>query len=228
MIGESPALAAVLDLVSRAAPTDATVLLSGESGTGKEVVARLLHAFSNRGGRPFVAVNCGALPEGLVESELFGHSRGAFTGATEARPGRFVEADGGTLFLDEIGELPLAAQVKLLRVLQDRTVTAVGDTKVRTVSTRMVAATNRDLEASVQQGRFRADLYYRLNVVPIALPVAARAVGRYPAAGAAFSRRRQPPAGPPGRDQRCRAGLPVACTGGPATCASWRTWSSGW
>jgi two-component system response regulator AtoC len=170
LIGESPALAAVLDMVARAAPTDATVLLSGESGTGKEVVARLLHAFSNRGARPFVAVNCGALPEGLVESELFGHSRGAFTGASDARPGRFVEADGGTLFLDEIGELPLAAQVKMLRVLQDRIVTPVGDTRTRTVSTRVVAATNQDLEARVQQGLFRADLYYRLNVVPLKLP----------------------------------------------------------
>jgi DNA-binding NtrC family response regulator len=170
LIGESPELAAVLDLVARAAPTDATVLLSGESGTGKEVVARLLHAFSNRGARPFVAVNCGALPEGLVESELFGHTRGAFTGATDSRPGRFVEADGGTLFLDEIGELPLAAQVKMLRVLQDRTVTAVGDTRSRMVSTRVVAATNRDLEARVQQGLFRADLYYRLAVVPLKLP----------------------------------------------------------
>ena len=170
LIGESPALAAVLDLVARVAPTDATVLLSGESGTGKEVVARLLHGFSNRGGRPFVAVNCGALPEGLVESELFGHTRGAFTGATESRPGRFVEADGGTLFLDEIGELPLPAQVKMLRVLQDRTVTPVGDTRVRTVSTRVVAATNQDLEARVKEGLFRPDLFYRLNVVPIALP----------------------------------------------------------
>jgi two-component system response regulator AtoC len=170
LIGESPALAAVLDMVARAAPTDATVLLSGESGTGKEVVARLLHAFSNRGARPFVAVNCGALPEGLVESELFGHSRGAFTGATDSRPGRFVEADGGTLFLDEIGELPLTAQVKMLRVLQDRTVTPVGDTRTRTVSTRVVAATNQDLEARVQQGLFRPDLYYRLNVVPLKLP----------------------------------------------------------
>jgi two-component system response regulator AtoC len=180
LIGESPALAAVLDLVARAAPTDATVLLSGESGTGKEVVARLLHAFSNRGARPFVAVNCGALPEGLVESELFGHARGAFTGATESRPGRFVEADGGTLFLDEIGELPLAAQVKMLRVLQDRTVTAVGDTRTRTVSTRVVAATNQDLEAQVQQGKFRPDLYYRLNVVPIALPALRERPGDVP------------------------------------------------
>jgi two-component system, NtrC family, response regulator AtoC len=170
LIGESPALAAVLDLVARVAPTDATVLLSGDSGTGKEVVARLLHGFSNRGGKPFVAVNCGALPEGLVESELFGHTKGAFTGATESRPGRFVEADGGTLFLDEIGELPLPAQVKMLRVLQDRTVTPVGDTKVRTVSTRVVAATNQNLEARVEQGLFRADLFYRLNVVPIVLP----------------------------------------------------------
>jgi DNA-binding NtrC family response regulator len=170
LIGESPALARVLDVVSRAAPSDATVLLCGESGTGKEVVARLIHSCSPRGGRPFVAVNCGAIPEGLVESELFGHARGAFTGATESRPGKFVEADSGTLFLDEIGELPLPSQVKLLRVLQDRTVTPVGDGKTRTVHTRVVAATNQDLEARVKDGRFRADLFYRLNVVPIMLP----------------------------------------------------------
>jgi DNA-binding NtrC family response regulator len=170
LIGESPALKQVLDVVGRAASSEATVLLLGESGTGKEVVARLLHSFSARVGGPFIALNCGAIPEGLLESELFGHAKGAFTGATENRPGKFVEADGGTLFLDEVGELPLASQVKLLRVLQDRMVTPVGDGKSRTVQTRVVAATNQDLEARVKEGRFRADLYYRLNVVPIALP----------------------------------------------------------
>ena len=170
LIGESPALKQVLDVVARAAASDATVLLLGESGTGKEVVARLLHSFSPRVGGPFVAVNCGAIPEGLLESELFGHAKGAFTGATETRLGKFVEADGGTLFLDEVGELPLASQVKLLRVLQDRTVSPVGDGKTRTVHTRMVAATNQDLEARVKEGRFRSDLFYRLNVVPIVLP----------------------------------------------------------
>jgi two-component system response regulator AtoC len=170
LIGESPALRQVLDVVGRVAPSEATVLLLGESGTGKEVVARLLHSFSPRVGGPFIAVNCGAIPEGLLESELFGHTKGAFTGATENRPGKFIEADGGTLFLDEVGELPLASQVKLLRVLQDRTVTPVGDGKSRTVQTRVVAATNQDLETRVKEGRFRTDLYYRLNVVPILLP----------------------------------------------------------
>jgi two-component system response regulator AtoC len=170
LIGESAALRRVLDVVEQVAASEATVLLLGESGTGKEVVARLLHSFSPRVGGPFVAVNCGAIPEGLLESELFGHAKGAFTGATEARPGKFVEADGGTLFLDEVGELPLGSQVKLLRVLQDRTVAPVGDPRSRTVQTRVVAATNNDLEARVKEGRFRADLFYRLNVVPIVLP----------------------------------------------------------
>jgi DNA-binding NtrC family response regulator len=170
LIGESPALKAVLRTVEQVAPSDATVLLLGESGTGKEVVARLLHAFSPRVGRAFVAVNCGAIPEGLVESELFGHARGAFTGATEARPGKFVEANGGTLFLDEIGELPLGSQVKLLRVLQERVVTPVGEARTRTVDTRVIAATNQNLEALVREGKFRSDLFFRVNVVPITLP----------------------------------------------------------
>jgi two-component system NtrC family response regulator len=146
------------------------VLLLGESGTGKEVVARLLHAFSPRVGNAFVAVNCGAIPEGLVESELFGHAKGAFTGATEARAGKFLEADGGTLFLDEISELALSLQVKLLRVLQDRIITPVGESKTRQVDARVVAASNSDLLALVKQGKFRSDLFYRLNVVPITLP----------------------------------------------------------
>jgi DNA-binding NtrC family response regulator len=170
LVGESAVLRAVIETVGQVAPTDATVLLLGESGTGKEVVARLLHGFSPRVGRPLIAVNCGAMPEGLVESELFGHARGAFTGATEARQGKFAEADGGTLFLDEISELPPALQVKLLRVLQDRTVTPVGESKSRIVNTRVVAATNQDLETLVKQGKFRSDLFFRLNVVPIALP----------------------------------------------------------
>jgi len=170
LVGDSPALRGVIDIVSQVAPTDATVLLLGESGTGKEVVARLIHAFSPRLGNPFVALNCGAIPEGLVESEIFGHARGAFTGATEARSGKFVEADGGTLFLDEISELPLALQVKLLRVLQDRVVTPVGESKSRMVNVRVVAASNQDLEALVKEGKFRSDLFFRLNVVPIVLP----------------------------------------------------------
>ncbi len=170
LIGDSPALRAVMDMVTQVAATDATVLLLGESGTGKEVVARLLHAFSPRVGGPFIAVNCGAIPEGLVESELFGHAKGAFTGATEARAGKFVDAEGGTLFLDEISELPLALQVKLLRVLQERTVTAVGESKIRAVNARVVAASNQNLELLVKQGKFRADLFFRLNVVPIMLP----------------------------------------------------------
>jgi two-component system response regulator AtoC len=170
LVGDSPALRGVIEIVSQVAPTDATVLLLGESGTGKEVVARLVHAFSPRLGNPFVALNCGAIPEGLVESEIFGHARGAFTGATDARSGKFVEADGGTLFLDEISELPLGLQVKLLRVLQDRVVTPVGESKTRSVNVRVVAASNQDLEGLVKEGKFRNDLFFRLNVVPILLP----------------------------------------------------------
>ncbi len=159
-----------MEIVTHVAGTDATVLLLGESGTGKEVVARLLHAFSPRVGNAFVAVNCGAIPDGLVESELFGHAKGAFTGATDARAGKFLEADGGTLFLDEISELPLGLQVKLLRVLQDRIITPVGESKTRQVDTRVVAASNSDLQALVKEGKFRSDLFFRLNVVPITLP----------------------------------------------------------
>jgi DNA-binding NtrC family response regulator len=170
LIGESAALRAVIELVERVAGNSSTVLITGESGTGKEVVARLLHGSSPRVGGPFVAVNCGAIPETLIESELFGHAKGSFTGATDARPGKFVHADGGTLFLDEIGELPLTLQVKLLRVLQDREITPVGEARSRTVDVRVIAATNRDLELMVREGSFRHDLYYRLDVLPIRLP----------------------------------------------------------
>jgi len=170
LLGDSDAIRTVLDMVERVAHTNATVLITGESGTGKEVVARLLHGSSGRSQGPFVAVNCGAIPESLIESELFGHVKGAFTGAHETRAGKFVQATGGTIFLDEIGELPLAMQVKLLRVLQEREVTPIGDGRPKAIDVRIVAATNVDLEAMVADGRFRQDLYYRLEVLPIQLP----------------------------------------------------------
>jgi DNA-binding NtrC family response regulator len=170
LIGESQALQRVLEVVERVARTDATVLVTGETGTGKEVLARHIHGMSPRAGRPLVALNCGAIPEGLVESELFGHAKGAFTGAVERRSGKFTQADGGTIFLDEIGELPLATQVKLLRVLQDREVTPVGSSESLPVDVRVVAATHRDLEAMAGTGQFRQDLFYRLDVVRIDMP----------------------------------------------------------
>jgi len=170
IVAASPAMIEVLEVLERAAEFKATVLLTGESGTGKEVLARAIHAQSGRRGEPFVAVNCGAIPENLLESELFGHAKGAFTGADRARRGLFQEASGGTLFLDEIGELPLALQVKLLRVLQEEEVHPVGESKPRAVDVRVLAATARDLEAEVAAGRFREDLFYRLNVVRIEVP----------------------------------------------------------
>jgi DNA-binding NtrC family response regulator len=170
LLGESTALQAVLETIEQVANTSSTVLITGESGTGKEVVARLLHGSSSRARASLVAVNCGAIPETLIESELFGHAKGAFTGATESRPGKFQQAHGGTLFLDEIGELPILMQVKLLRALQEREVTPVGDSRARAVDVRIIAATNRDLEEMVREGTFRADLYYRLDVLPIRLP----------------------------------------------------------
>jgi DNA-binding NtrC family response regulator len=168
--GDQPALAEIRRVIERVAPTPATVLITGESGTGKEVVARSLHLRSERRAQPFVKINCAAIPEGLVESELFGYERGAFTGAGARKPGRFELADGGTLFLDEIGELPLASQPKLLRALQEGRFYRVGGTQTVEVDVRLVAATNRDLRAEVRAGRFREDLFYRLHVVPIALP----------------------------------------------------------
>jgi DNA-binding NtrC family response regulator len=170
LLGRAPAMRRLFDRVERLAPTDATVLLTGESGTGKELAARALHQLSARRARPFVAVNCAAIPEGLVESEFFGVERGAFTGADRTRPGRFESADGGTLFLDEIGELWLPLQPKLLRVLQEGRFARVGAARELAVDVRVVAATNRDLAAEVAAGRFRQDLYYRLNVVPLELP----------------------------------------------------------
>ena len=170
LYGVSPGIARIRDLIDRVAGSDATVLIAGESGTGKEVVARAMHARGPRRDKRFVAINCGAIPENLIESELFGHVRGAFTGAVADRPGCFRQADGGTLFLDEIGELPLHLQVKLLRVLQERTFRPVGGETNVAVDVRIVAATNRDLHAQVQGGQFREDLYYRLNVICIDLP----------------------------------------------------------
>jgi two-component system response regulator HydG len=170
IVGESHAIRDVLSLVAAAAPTDATVLILGESGTGKELVARAVHGQSKRAGKAFVAINCGALSETVLESELFGHARGAFTGAVSARKGLFEEASGGTLFLDEVGELTLATQVRLLRVLQEGTVRAVGSNESRQVDVRVIAATNRDLAQEVQDGKFRADLFYRLDVVALQVP----------------------------------------------------------
>ncbi len=169
-LGTSPPMVRVGELVDKVASMRTTVLITGESGTGKERVARLLHDKSDRAGKPFVVVNCGALPEALMESELFGHEKGAYTGASARVIGLFREADGGTLLLDEIGELPLSLQVKLLRVLQERRVRAVGGASEVAVDVRVLAATNRDVEADVRAGKFRQDLYYRLNVIRIELP----------------------------------------------------------
>jgi len=170
VVGVSAPMRDVLEKVRRVAPTDACVLLRGESGTGKEVVATAIHAASRRARGPLVRINCGAIPENLMESELFGHTKGSFTGADRDKPGYFHAADGGTLFLDEIGELPPALQVKLLRALQDGCITSVGGREPVQVDVRIIAATNRDLEAALEEGTFRQDLYYRLNVVPLSLP----------------------------------------------------------
>ncbi|WP_288118363.1 sigma-54 dependent transcriptional regulator [Thiomonas sp.] len=170
LLGDSPAVVALRALIRRVAATDSTVLIQGESGTGKELVARLLHAWSPRAFRPFVAVNCGAIPGELMESELFGHERGAFTGAQSARKGRFELAGRGTLFLDEIAEMSPALQVKILRVLQERCFERVGGSETIQAPARIVAATHRDLEQQIQLGRFREDLFYRLHVVPIQIP----------------------------------------------------------
>lgn len=170
LIGNSPAFRPVLQAIAEVCSVTTNVLITGESGTGKEVAARAIHFNSPRRDGPFVAVNCAAIPDGLLESELFGHVKGAFTGAVSNRTGRFAQAEGGTLFLDEIGDMPLLLQVKLLRVLQERTFEPVGSGKSRSVDARIVAATNQDLLQRVREGRFREDLYYRLNVFPISLP----------------------------------------------------------
>ena len=170
IVGESPLLKALLNQVETVAPTDSTVLIQGETGTGKELIARAIHNLSPRRDRTFVKINCAAIPTGLLESELFGHERGAFTGAIAQKLGRFELADKGTLFLDEVGDIPLELQPKLLRVLQEQEFERLGSTRTRRVDVRVVAATNRDLTRMVEEGAFRNDLYYRLNVFPVTVP----------------------------------------------------------
>jgi two-component system nitrogen regulation response regulator NtrX len=170
MVGESPAMRHLREQVAMAAPTNGRVLILGENGTGKELVARTIHQLSRRRGGPFVEVNCAAIPEELIESELFGHVRGAFTGAVAEKPGRFEQADGGTIFLDEIGDMSLKTQAKVLRVLQEQVMERVGGTQRLRVDVRVLAATNKDLPAEIRDGRFREDLYFRLNVIPIFVP----------------------------------------------------------
>jgi formate hydrogenlyase transcriptional activator len=170
IVGESAALKSVMREVNLVAPTEATVLILGETGTGKELIARAIHNRSNRASRPFIRVNCAAIPASLIASELFGHERGAFTGALQRRMGRFEAANGGTIFLDEIGELPMETQIALLRVIQEREFERVGSSQSISVDVRIIAATNRDLKAAVNAGTFRQDMFYRLNVFPIEVP----------------------------------------------------------
>ena len=170
MIGESPALVHVKDMIDKVAPTDARVLIVGSNGTGKELVARNLHQKSSRSSAPYVEVNCAAIPSELIESELFGHEKGAFTSAIKQHKGKFEQADGGTLFLDEIGDMSLAAQAKVLRVLQEKKLSRVGSDKDITVDVRVLAATNKNLKAEIEKGNFREDLYHRLSVIVINMP----------------------------------------------------------
>jgi DNA-binding NtrC family response regulator len=170
LVGESPAIWQILETIEQVAPTDISVLIIGESGTGKELIAQAIHQLGNRRDKPFVVVNAGAIPEGIIESELFGHEKGAFTGAVGSRKGYFEQADTGTIFLDEIGEMPLNTQVKLLRLLEGKEFIRVGGSSPRQVDVRVIAATNRDLETAVRKGEFRPDLFYRLNAVNIRVP----------------------------------------------------------
>ncbi len=189
LIGTSPAMREIFALIRKISSSRSSVLITGESGTGKEVVARTIHFTGNRAQRPFVPVNCTAMPEGLLESELFGHARGAFTGAHTAKRGLFEEADGGTLFLDEIGDMPAVMQGKLLRVLQDQQIRPVGANKSVSVDVRIITATNRDLKMEIDEGRFRNDLFYRLNVIPIHIPPLRERPEDIPALAQAFARK---------------------------------------
>ena len=180
LVGDSPQMRKVYDLMKRVSQTKSNILVSGESGTGKELVARAIHALSDRNDRPFVVINCAGMPESLIESELFGYKKGAFTGASTDKEGLFGVADGGTVFLDEVGELSPTIQVKLLRVIQGRTFTAVGDTEEKSVDVRLISATNKDLEKEVIEKNFREDLYFRINVIHIAIPPLRERVGDLP------------------------------------------------
>ncbi len=197
LIGHSPAWKQAMERARQASATDADVLIEAESGTGKELVARLIHRLSDRKQGPFVALNCTAFPEALLESELFGHAKGAFTGAVAARPGKFESANGGTLLLDEVGEMPLPLQPKLLRALQEREFDRLGSNQTVHVDIRVIATTNRPLEAAVNEGRFRADLYYRLNVIPISLPPLRERADDIADLAAHFARLYAPPGVPP-------------------------------
>ncbi len=197
IVGHSPALMRVLDRARLAAQTDADILVEAESGTGKELLARFIHEASHRRKKPFIAVNCAAVPEQLLESELFGHVRGAFTGATAPKSGKFELANEGTLLLDEIGEMPLELQPKLLRVLQEREVERLGDTRTIPVNIRIIATTNVSLQGMVEQGRFRADLYYRLNVIPLTLPPLRERLDDIPVLGEYFAAKFAKQAGRP-------------------------------
>jgi two-component system nitrogen regulation response regulator NtrX len=199
MVGDSPALQTVRDLIAKVGPTAARVLITGDNGTGKELVARAVHEASPRRDRPFIEVNCAAIPSELIESELFGHMKGSFTGAFADRAGKFEQADGGTLFLDEVGDMSLSAQSKLLRVLQEGVVTRIGGSKPIQVDVRVLAATNKDLDDEIAEGRFREDLLYRLNVVPIDVPPLRERAEDIPALVAFFAEQLASSAGVPGR-----------------------------
>ncbi len=199
MVGDSPALRVVRELIDKVGPTAARVLITGENGTGKELVARAIHAVSPRRDRPLIEVNCAAIPSELIESELFGHMKGSFTGAFADRAGKFEQADGGTLFLDEVGDMSLSAQAKLLRVLQEGVVTRIGGAKPIQVDVRVLAATNKDLEMEIAEARFREDLLYRLNVVPIEVPPLRERLEDVPALVAHFAEQLGASAGVPGK-----------------------------
>ena len=188
MVGDSEAISRVRDIINKVAGTEARVLITGENGTGKEVVAHLLHEQSNRASAPMVEVNCAAIPSELIESELFGHMKGSFTGAVKDRAGKFEQADGGTLFLDEIGDLSLAAQAKVLRALQENEITRVGSDKTTKVNVRVLAATNKNLQEEIEKGNFREDLFHRLNVIPIRVPALRDRLEDIPALTAYFTK----------------------------------------
>jgi two-component system response regulator AtoC len=215
LLGDAPALVDLRRQLTRTAAVKTTVLITGETGTGKELVARALHEQSPRASMPFIPVNCGGIPADLIESELFGHAKGAFTSAHKTKKGMIAEADGGTLFLDEVGELPLPLQVKLLRVLQDEEVRPVGENRTEKVDVRVVAATHRDLKRLVAEGQFREDLYYRLNVVNLHLPPLRERPGDVLKLAHHFI--------PPSPDSPPAPRRPSRRTPGRATCASWRT-----